>query len=228
MKHAASRRRGRYAGILLVSLVCLFLFGMVGYMLLEQVSPVEALYLTAGTLTTVAPFTLTDSGRIFAVFLIVFGFGLVAATAAYLGNIFLDGAWIEEYRRRKVRKMLQTFKDHYIVCGHGQVGQIVAAELFRNGLPLVVIDKDKEAIRRCKDLGAACLQRDAMEEENLVEAGVERARGLISAVNRDADNVFIVLTARALHPDLFICARASTKGVEKKLYRAGANHVVSL
>ena len=196
-------------------------------MLLEKVPPIEALYLTVGTLTTAAPFTLSHSGRIFSSLLIGFGFGVVAATAAYLGNILLDGTWIEEYRRRKVRKRLQSFKDHYIICGHGQVGRIVASELLRNGLPLVVIEKDQKAIQRCRDLGASCLERDAMEEENLVEAGVERAKGLISAVNRDADNVFIVLTARALNPDLFICARASTKGVEKKLYRAGANHVVS-
>lgn len=227
MKSSASHRRRRYTKILLVSLVCLFLFGMSGYMLLEQASPVEALYLTMGTLTTVAPFALTESGRIFSIFLIVMGFGMVAATAAYLGNMFLDGSWIEDYRRRRVRKVLQGFKDHYIICGHGQVGQIVAAELFRNAFPLVVIDRDTKAIQQCKELGATYLENDAMEEDVLIEAGVERAKGLISVVNRDADNVFIVLTARALNADLFICARASTKGVEKKLYRAGANHVVS-
>lgn len=227
MKRSASHRRRRYAKILVVSLICLFLFGMTGYMLLENASPVEALYLTLGTLTTVAPFTLSDGGRIFAIFLIVLGFGMVAATAAFLGNMFLDGTWIEDYRRRRVQKILHSFKDHYIVCGHGQVGQIVAAELFRNGLPLVVIDRDKKAIQHCKELGATYIENDAMEEDVLLEAGIERARGLISVVNRDADNVFIVLTGRALNPDLFICARASTKGVEKKLHRAGANHVVS-
>jgi voltage-gated potassium channel len=200
---------------------------MVGYMLLEKASPVEALYLTMGTLTTVAPFPLTNGGRIFAILLIVLGFGMVATTAAFLGNMFLDGSWIEEYRRRKVQKLLRGFKDHYIICGHGQVGQIVAAELFRYGLSMVVIDSDKKAIDQCKELGAAYLENDAMEEEVLIEAGIERAKGLISVVNRDADNAFVVLTARALNPDLFICARASTKGVEKKLYRAGANHVVS-
>ena len=154
MKHSASYRRRRYAKILIFSLICLFLFGMTGYMLLEKASPVEALYLTLGTLTTVAPFTLSDNGRIFAIFLIVLGFGMVAATAAFLGNMFLDGSWIEDYRRRRVRKILHSFKDHYIVCGHGQVGQIVAAELFRNGFPLVVIDRDKKAIQQCKELGA--------------------------------------------------------------------------
>lgn len=227
MKHSAYYRRRSYARILLVSLICLFLFGMTGYMLLEKVSPVEALYLTVGTLTTVAPFTLTDGGRIFAILLILFGFGMVAATAAFLGNMFLDNSWIEDYRRRKVRKILHSFKDHYIICGHGQVGQIVVAKLFQNGFPLVVIDSDKKAIQECKELGAAYLEDDAMEEEVLIEAGIEKAKGLISVVNRDADNAFIVLTARALNPDLFICARASTRGVEKKLYRAGANHVVS-
>ncbi len=209
------------------SLVCLFLFGMCGYMLVEERTPVEAMYLTIGTLTTVAPFELSDGGRIFAILLIIFGFGLVAATAALLGNMFLDGNTLELYRRRKVRKKLKNFTDHYVVCGHGQVGQIVTAELLGSGMPLVVIDNDERAILKCKELGVAHLRRDAMEEESLKEAGVERAKGLISVVNRDADNVFIVLTARALNPHMSIFARASSKGVEKKLFRAGANYVVS-
>lgn len=200
---------------------------MFGYMWLEKISPIEALYLTIGTLTTVSPFTLTDSGRLFAIILIIFGFGLIAATAGFLGNMLLDGNWIEIYRRREVTKELKTYDNHYVICGHGQMGQIVAAELLRNEMSIVVIDNDEESIVRCKELGIAHLERDAMEEENLIEAGVERAKGLISVVNRDADNVFIVLTARALNPDIFICARASSKGVEKKLFRAGANHVVS-
>ncbi len=227
MKNSPFLPRGRYVGIVLFSLIGLFLVGMFGYMLLENISAIEALYLTIGTLTTVAPFTLSDSGRIFAIFLIIVGFGLVAATAALLGNMLLDGNWLELYRRRKVRKKMQTYNNHYVICGHGQMGQIVAAELSRHGFPLVVIDNDEEAILRCKELGIPHLERDAMEEENLIEAGIERAKGLISIVNRDADNVFIVLTSRSLNPDLFICARASSKGAEKKLFRAGADHVVS-
>lgn len=227
MKNTVLSRKGRYAGILILLLICLFLFGVAGYMLLENVAPVEAMYLTIGTLTTVAPFELTGQGQLFAIVLILFGFGLVAATAAFIGNMFLDGSWIEHYRRRKVQKELHSYENHYIICGHGQVGQIVADELHGNGIPIVVIDRNEEAIARCREMGIMCLERDAMEEENLVEAGLERAKGLISVVNRDADNVFIVLTARAVNGDLFICARASSKGVEKKLYRAGANHVVS-
>lgn len=227
MKQFVFSTRGRFAVLLLSSLVCLFLLGTCGYILVEGLSPIEALYLTISTLTTVAPFELSDSGRLFAIFLILSGFGIVAATAAFIGNMFLDSNSLELYRRRKVRKKLQNFTDHYVVCGHGQMGQIVTDELFRSGLPLVVIDNDENAILRCKELGVAHIKRDAMEEENLIEAGVERAKGLISVVNRDADNVFIVLTARALNPDMFICARASSRGVEKKLFRAGSDHVVS-
>jgi voltage-gated potassium channel len=220
-------RRGHYAKILLLSIVCLFLIGTCGYMVLESISPLEALYLTVGTLTTVAPFELSEGGRLFAVVLIVSGFGLVAATAAFLGNTFLEGNALEQYRRHKVRKKMQSLKDHYVICGHGQMGQIVAAELHETGNPIVVLDNDEEAIQRCRELGIPHLEEDAMEEENLLEVGIKRAKGLISVVNRDADNVFIVLTARSLNPDLFICARASSKGVEKKLFRAGADHVVS-
>jgi voltage-gated potassium channel len=227
MKHSDLLKKGRYAGVLLVLLLCLFLFGVAGYMLLERVAFLEAMYLTIGTLTTVAPFDLTGQGQLFAIVLILFGFGLVAATAAFIGNMVLDGSWIAHYRRHKVQKEIDNYKDHYIICGYGQVGQIVADELHGRGVPIVVIEQNPEVVAHCRDMGIMCLQRDAMEEENLVAAGLERSKGLISVVNRDADNVFIVLTARAVNEDLFIFARASSKGVEKKLYRAGANQVVS-
>ncbi|MGM0611416.1 MAG: potassium channel family protein [Thermodesulfobacteriota bacterium] len=227
MRHSLFFHKARYAGVLIFSLICLFLFGTFGYMFLEDVSPIKGLFLTIGALTTVAPFELSDMGRIFTILVLLLGFGIVAATGAYIGGIFLDGKWLENYRRRKVQKELKTFKDHYIVCGHGQMGQIVAAELFKKEISIIVIDNDEKSIDRCMELGIPHLRRDAMEEENLVEAGVERAKGVISVVNRDADNLFIVLSARALNPELFICARASSRGVEKKLYRAGADHVVS-
>ncbi len=227
MISSSFQHRGRYGKILLLALACLFLVGMGGYMVLEDMAPLQALYLTIGTLTTVAPFNLSEGGRLFAIILILFGFGLVTATATYMGHMILEGSVIEQHRRRKLHKTLQSFSNHYIICGYGQMGHIIAEELFHKGLSIVVIDKDEEAIQRCKELGIFHLERDAMEEDYLLEAGIERAKGLISVVNRDADNVFIVLTARALNPDLQIFARASSKGVEKKLFRAGADHVVS-
>lgn len=227
MNSLSIRRKLFYARILVLSLVLLFFAGVVGFMLLENISAIEAMYLTIGTLTTVAPFNLHDEGRIFALVLIFFGFGLVASTAAFIGHIFLDANGLELYRRRKVIKMLQKFSDHYIICGHGQMGQIVASELKRNEKPLVVLEKDPDAIMRCREAGIPYLESDATEEEALVPAGVDRAKAVISLLNRDADNVFVVVTARALNSGIFISARANTKGVEPKLYHAGANHVVS-
>lgn len=227
MKQASFGRRNRYACFLLLAICCILLFGMTGYMALEDIPPLEALYMAIGTLTTISPFPLSDKGRIFSIVLLVCGFGLVAATAGYLGNMFLDGNWLEMYRRRKVQKSLRSYADHYIICGHGQVGKRVAIELHRNKKPVVVIDNDEEVLFRCKEMGLPHLDKDAMDEEALIEAGVERAKGLVSVVNRDADNVYIVLTARSLNPELFICARASSRGVESKLIRAGANRVVS-
>jgi voltage-gated potassium channel len=227
MKHPSFGRRNRYAFFLLLGICCVLLFGMTGYMALEDIPPLEALYMAIGTLTTISPFPLSDSGQIFSIVLLVLGFGLVAATAGYLGNMLLDENWIEVYRRRKVVKSLRSYSNHYIICGHGQVGKRVAMELHRHKKPVVVVDNNEEVLFRCKEAGLPHLDMDAMEEETLIEAGVERAKGLVSVVNRDADNVYIVLTARSLNPDLFICARASSRGVESKLVRAGADRVVS-
>jgi voltage-gated potassium channel len=227
MKHPVFTRRNRYTLILLGALFCLLLLGTGGYMVLEDVEPLRALYMTVVALTTVAGTTLSERGQLFTIFLVLLGFGLVAAAGACVGNLLLEGNWIQLYKWRKVRKMLQGLRDHYIVCGHGQMGQLVVEELTRHEFSVVVLDNSESALLRCKELGIPHLHCDAMEEENLEAAGVERAKGLISVVDRDADNVFIVLTARSLNPDLFICARAGSKGVEKKLLRAGVDKVVS-
>ena len=227
MKHPVFARRNRYTAILLGALFCLLLLGTAGYMLLEDVEPLRALYMTVVALTTVAGTSLSESGQLFTVVLVLLGFGLVAAAGACVGNLLLEGNWIQLYKWRKVRKMLQGLRDHYIICGHGQMGQLVAEELIRHEITVVVLDSSESALMRCKELGIPHLHCDAMEEENLQAAGVERAQGLIIVVDRDADNVFIALTARSLNPDLFICARAGSKGVEKKLIRAGVDKVVS-
>lgn len=227
MRNSYYRRKNRYACALLCSILGIIFLGTCGYMVLEGIAPLEALYMAIGTLTTISPFTLSDNGKIFSIILLILGFGLVAASAAFLGNLLLEGSWIELYRRHKVLKRLKSFSDHYIICGHGQVGKRVVKELHRHQKPIVVIDNNEEVLLRCKEMGIPHLEKDAMDEETLIEAGVERAKGLVSVVNRDADNVYIVLTARSLNPSLFICARASSKGVESKLIRAGANRVVS-
>ncbi len=220
-------RKIRFAKLLFLSLLLLFLVGIIGFMVLEKLSVIEAMYLTIGTLTTVAPFELHDEGRLFSMFLIMVGFGLIAAMAAFIGNILMDVNGLALYRRRKLQKKIDKMRGHYIICGHGQIGQIVAAELHQHGKDIVVLERDEHAASRCREEGITYLTQDATDESALINAGIERAHSLISLVNRDADNVFIVVTARALNQDIFISARANSRGVENRLYHAGANHVVS-
>jgi voltage-gated potassium channel len=118
-------------------------------------------------------------------------------------------------------------KDHYIVCGYGQVGHIVVQELQRYKTDVVVIEKDEAMLVKLREKAILHLAEDATEEETLLSAGVERAKGLVSVVSKDTDNVFIVLTARDLNKDLLIFSRAGASGIEKRLHKAGANRVVS-
>ena len=123
--------------------------------------------------------------------------------------------------------MLRELSDHVIVCGYGRVGREVAHELRDEGVPFVVIDLDPKKTEHIRETGNLAIQGNAANEENLIAAGIERAQGLVAAANTDAENVFIVLTARSLRPDLQIVARANYEASEAKLLRAGADRVIS-
>ena len=208
----------------------LLAFGIAGFMIIEKYGFIDALYMTVITLSTVGfqeVRPLDQAGRIFTVCLILLGAGLVAYNLNLLAGILLDGQLLEMYRRRKLGKVLENMTDHFIVCGHGQMGQIVARELCRANLDVVVIDKEPTVVQKVQESRILHLTADATEEETLLMAGVRRARGLVSVVSRDTDNVFIVLTARDLNRNLQILARAGTQGAEKRLMKAGANRVVS-
>jgi len=218
--------------ILLVSIGSTFLIfvGAVGYMLIENYTFLEGLYMTLITLTTIGfgeVRPLSEKGRLFTIFLILVGIALVASQLAALGNYIADGQFLQMYRRRKMKKRLSQVSDHYIICGYGQMGKIVTSELLKHNIPVVVIEKSEEEAIRLEELGIPYLQGDATEEETLIAAGIHRAKGLVALVSKDTDNVFIVLTARDLNKDLLICARATTAGVEKRLKKAGADRVVS-
>ncbi|MCK8602248.1 potassium channel family protein [Desulfoferrobacter suflitae] len=221
---------GRHVVILFGLSSLLIAFGTLGYMLIEGFSLLDALFMTVITLTTVGfgeVRPLDEAGRLFTIALIMLGAGFVAYNLAYFTQLLLDGNLLELYRRRKVRKQLEQLKNHYIICGYGQMGQIVARELRAYHVPIVIIENEESALIRLQEKGFLHLGGDATEEENLLAAGIERAAGLVSVVFKDTDNVFIVLTARDLNKDLFICGRASTPGTEKRLLKAGANRVVS-
>ncbi|SFM50851.1 potassium channel family protein [Thermodesulforhabdus norvegica] len=208
----------------------IILFGTIGYISLEGFTFLEALYMTVITLTTIG-FSevrpLDEAGRIFTIILIFVGMAFVLSQVAYIGEFLLDGQFVQLYRRRRVKRKLDEMHDHYIICGYGQMGKIVVDELVQRKVPVVVIEQSEDEAVKLAEKNIPYLIGDATEEEILIMAGVKRAKGLVAVVARDTDNVFIVLTARDLNRDLFICARAGTAGAEKRLLKAGANRVVS-
>jgi len=216
--------------VLIVLLVCLVVFGTVGYMVVEDFSLLDALYMTIITLATVGygeVHPLGPDGRIFTIVLILMGAGFVAYNLAYFTRLLMDGDLLEIYRRRKLSKKVKRLEGHYIVCGYGQMGQIIVQQLLDHEVPVIVVDNAEHVVSRLREKEVVHIDGDATEEEHLIAAGIHQARGLVAVVNRDTDNVFIVLTARDLNKDLFICARASTSGTEKRLLKAGADRVVS-
>jgi voltage-gated potassium channel len=224
---ATARRRSL---VLIVLYVLLILFGTLGYVVIEHYSVLEGLYMTIITLSTVG-FTevrpLSEYGRMFTMMLILMGASFVAFNLAYFSQILLDGNLLEIYRRRKLKKQLDQLKNHYIVCGYGQMGQIVVQELQRYDVPVVVVENDEPTLGKIAEKGILHLAANATDEESLIAAGITRARGLVAAVSRDSENVFIVLTARDLNKDALILARASTPGTDKRLLKAGADRVVA-
>ena len=204
--------------------------GTAGYMLVEGWNVWDAFYMTVTTVATVGYgeiHPLSPRGRLFTVALIFGGVGTLFYTVTLLATIIVEGGLHQRLERRRTARMLEQIKDHFIVCGYGRIGSIIAAELHQQGVPLAVIERDPERVRQAVDRGWLALEADASREEVLAKAGIHRARGLITAVGTDAENVFTVLTARVMRPDLFIIARVESDDAEHKLRRAGADRVIS-
>lgn len=205
-------------------------YGTVGYIVLQGWRFVDALYMTVITLSTVGfreVRPLDDTGRLFTLTLIAIGVGLVLITVTVVAQWVLEGHLGERTRRNRMQRRIDTMSEHLIVCAYGRVGRAVARELEAEGASFVVVDPDEDLAERMTSDGVAFLIEDPSDESVLRRAGVERARGLVCAVDSDATNVYITLVARALNSDLFIVARASEPGSDQRLLHAGANRVVS-
>jgi len=216
--------------IVLVILALVISFGTIGYTIIEGWSPLESLYMTVITLSTVGfreVYPLSPTGKIFTMMVVVFGVGGAAYTASIVGKMIVEGEIRKVLGRRKMEKSLKGLKDHYIVCGYGRVGRRVCKEFCIRRVPFVVVEKSSQVIEKIERDGFLFVQGDSTEDSVLTNAGIEKAKGLVSAVANEADNVFIVLSARQLNPDLFITARADSDPAETKIKRAGANKVVS-
>ncbi|MEW5981615.1 MAG: potassium channel protein [Acidobacteriota bacterium] len=226
-RDASAMRGPRLAVALLSSVVG---GGVLGYMLIEGWGFWDSVYMTVITVTTVGYreiHTLSRPGEIFTIVLIIAGVGTAFYTFTQLLTIVVEGGLPRRFERRRRMRMLEELRDHFIVCGFGRIGSIIVEEFRRQHVPFVVVERNPERVQAAMESGGLAVEADASREDVLKRVGIERARGLIAAVGTDAENVYAVLTARVLKPDLYIIGRAETEDAERKLLRAGASRVVS-
>jgi voltage-gated potassium channel len=204
--------------------------GTAGYMLLEGWNLSDALYMTVISVTT-AGFRevrdLDEVGRLWTMLVIGFGvvliFGSVGLVTEYLVTEATSGRRIG----RRMTRQVDELREHFVLCGYGRVGSTVARELVHDGEQFVVIDVNPESLKRARDDGYLVVEGDATDDATLRAGGIARAKGLVATIDSDAQNVYVILSARALNPGLFVVARAGTPAAEEKLARAGADRVVS-
>ncbi|MDC1105348.1 potassium channel protein [Prolixibacteraceae bacterium] len=210
--------------------VLIHTFGIVGYMFFEEYSFIDALYMTIITVSTVGfgeikP--LSDVGRLFTSALILMSLGNLAYLGTAVVTFIVEGELFEYIKNNRVNKRIHKLTDHVIVCGFGRNGEQACLELQDHEQDFVIIEKRDNVLTRIKESpNMLFIKGDATHEEILIAAGIDRARALIATTPNDADNVFVVLTAREMNPNLKIISRASERGSDMKLKRAGANNVI--
>ena len=216
-----------FALLLLVGIVTV---GTAGYILIENYRLIEALYMTVITMSTVGfgeVEPLSDAGKIFTFFLIVISFGIFAYVVTTLTRYIVDGIFRYYYMDLKIKKRIDKLKNHVIVCGYGRNGRQALEELAHHQVEVVIVDHQTsiiEEIRRSPSI--LYIEGDATSDDTLLDANILNARALITALPNDADNLFVVLTARELNPNLKIISRASKAQTDKKLKSAGATNVI--
>ena len=223
-------KRQRYIFLLLIPVV-LVAVGTLGYWLIEEeYSLFDSLYMTVITLTTVGyeeVHRLSPAGRVFTIVLLLGGVFTIFFTATEIVRAVVSGEVQEVFGRQRMERNLAEMKDHVIVCGFGRMGRFICLEFSRNGYPFVVIDRSADNLRTFTLTGGVALPGDASDDDTLKHAGIDRARALVTVAGSDADNLYVAVSARLLNDKLFIVARAETEAAEVKLKRAGANRVVS-
>lgn len=208
----------------------IILTGTLGYHFIEGWPLFDSLYMTIITLTTVGygeTHPLSTAGRAFTLGLLVFGVSTIAYGLSNFTAFIVEGEFSELLRRRRMNAKLNELSGHYIICGGGISAQPIIDELRKTGHNFVVIEKDPERIRHLRDAGVLVLEDDVTEDSVLETAGIQRAKGLFSALHDDRDNIFVTLTARELNPKLRIVAREQGIAKQSKLKRSGADAVVN-
>ncbi|MHB8646386.1 MAG: potassium channel family protein, partial [Thermomicrobiales bacterium] len=218
------------ARIAIAALIVVLAIGTAGFMVIERWSFIDALYMTVITLSTIGygeVHPLDTAGRVFDMGLIIVG----VASGLYALGALAEGALEQRIfqnlvKERRMAREIERLADHYIVCGYGRVGMNVAMELARENKQFIVVEQDAALVETCRAAGYNAVRGDATQDMVLLQAGVERAKGVVTALDSDAANLYITLSCRSLRANLFIVARASEESVEPKLVRAGANRVL--
>jgi voltage-gated potassium channel len=217
-----------FAVFMLFVILCI---GTGGYMLIENGSFLDSLYMSVITITTVGYgeiIPLSPAGRYFTICLILVGVGFVLYLVGEVTESMVEVGLRKIRGRNNMEKRVAGLKNHYIVCGFGRIGKVICKNFEENKIPFVIVESDSQEVQKIDDLGYLALAGDASSDEMLLKAGIKEAKGLIAVVSSDAENVYIILSARGLKTDLFIMARSSgAEGSETKLLRAGADKVIS-
>ncbi len=204
--------------------------GTLGYTLIEGWDPWDSLYMTVISVTTVGyreVQPLSRAGQLFTMIVLTVGVATVLYTFSFFMARLVEGDLQARWTLRRRERMLDDLDKHFIICGFGRMGHIIAREFARQSVPFVIIERDPDRMHEAIDLGYLAVEADASSESVLERVQIRRARGLIAAVSTDAENVYAVLTARLLHPSLFIIGRAETDDAKSKLVRAGADRVLA-
>jgi len=213
-----------------VLLLILLGIGTAGYRLIEGWSFLDALYMTVTTVTTVGfreVQPMHTAGRVFTMFLILLGVGVALYILVGIVTLVVEGKLGLALGERRMRARIRALRNHYILCGFGRVGEEIGKEFHDRGIPFVVVESNPESIRRVRQRGFLLVEGDAASDAVLTDAGIEHARCLLAASDSDAGNTYIILTAKAIRPDILVVARAGQPSNQQKMSRAGADRVIS-
>src|SRR6266404_1523578 len=214
--------------LIAAALLLIVLGGTVGFVVVEQYSWFDAFYMTLITVSTVGYaelHPLSHAGRVFNSFLIFFGVTIMLLAVGGMTQVIIELELNQYFEKRRSKKMIDSLHDHYIVCGFGRVGRGAAAELRRAGVPFLIVDNNEERVENAIHAGMLAVLADATIDETLRDAGIMRAKGLIATLQSDADNLFVILSAKALKPTLLVSTRIATEQTENKMRLAGADYV---
>ncbi len=216
--------------VALLALLFMLLMGTIGFHYLEGWSVEESFYATVITLSTVGYGDFSPhskEGMLFTVFLIIVGVGTMLYTVGLVAETMIEGRLRIVMGRGRLEKMIKNMQNHYIICGFGRIGRLICRELAEEKVDFVVVENNPEVIRKIEEDGFLCSRGDATHDKTLLDAGIKSAKGIVCVLPSDAENLYVILTARELNPGIFILSRAEDEESEKRLLRAGANRVES-